>query len=121
KLRYTIEHRKGVALPAGGHGVGKTYLSRRLADELVGDAYHLVTLVYPSLSAGELLRDIAIRLGAEVCDADNPGNDAVLRTIEHRLCELAARLRHTVLVIDEAHLLEAEQLQALQLLLNFQE
>lgn len=122
KLRYVLEHRKGVGLLVGPHGTGKTFLLRRLVDELPQDGYTFVRIVYPKLGAAELLRDVSARLcGQPTPPETGAGLDSVLRSIEGRLAHLTAAGRHLVLIVDEAHLLDVEQLQALQLLLNLRE
>lgn len=119
KLRYIIEHHKGVGLLVGGHGTGKSYLTQRLIQELGPERYHVARIVYPALEAGDLLRDIAVRLGVEI-DPHTTGErtDGMLRAIERRLRQLMLAGRQPVLIIDEAQVLEVAQLQMLQLLLN---
>lgn len=121
KLRYTVEHRKGAALLAGGHGTGKTYLTHVLERELDPERYPLSRIVFPQLSPHELLICLANRLGAAIGGADGAGSARVLQRLEARLEQLTADGKHPVLLFDEAHLLEMEHLQTLQLLLNYRE
>lgn len=118
KLRYLIEHHKGVGLLIGGHGAGKSYLTQRLIHELGHERFHFSRIVYPAPDAESLLRDIGVRLGAEREAHAGEGLDGVLRATERRLRQLTSSTRYPVLMIDEAHVLNAEQLQMLQLLLN---
>jgi len=119
KLRYVVEHHKGVGMLVGGHGSGKTYLTQRLMHELGHETHHFARIVFPALDPRDLLCDIAVRLGAErETEATGEGLDGLLRATERRLRQLTAAARHPVLVIDEAHVLDVEQLQVLQLLLN---
>lgn len=121
KLRYVVEHRKGAALLAAPHGMGKTYLTHILARELGGEHYVFVRLVYPKLEPIELLCDLAARLGAPVDWRDAESGERVLHRLEQRLEQLTIEQRHAVLIVDEAHLLEGEHLQSLQLLLNLRD
>ncbi len=123
KLRYTVEQRKGAALLAGGHGTGKTYLTHVLERELDPERYPLLRIVFPQLSPAELLLCLANRLGAATggTEGPGPGTARVLQRLEARLEQLTEDGRHPVLVFDEAHLLEMEHLQTLQLLLNYRE
>lgn len=119
KLRYVVEHHKGVGLLVGGHGAGKSYLTHRLVHDLGTEHYHVARIVFPALDAGDLLRDIAVRMGAETAvEAVKDSTDGVLRVTERRLRQLTSQGQRTLLIVDEAHVLEMAQLQMLQLLLN---
>lgn len=123
KLRYAIEYHKGVGLLVGGHGLGKTYLTYVLERDLDPGRFPVARLVFPQLSPAELLRYLAVRLGADVSDADlaQGSLDRVLHLLERRLEQLTADGQRAVLIVDEAHLLEPEHLTTLQLLLNFRQ
>jgi general secretion pathway protein A len=123
KLRYLVEHRKGAAVLAAGHGLGKTYLTHVLACELDPAKYPISRIVCPQLSPEELLAYVAHRLGAATGGAETSGTGAarVWQRLEGRLEQLTGGGKHPVLVFDEAHLLEMEHLQTLQLLLNLRE
>lgn len=122
KLRYVVEHHKGVGVLVGGHGAGKTYLIQRLMHELGHEKHHFARVAFPALAPEDLLRDIAVRLGAEgEAHPAGEGMDGLLRATERRLRQLSAAARDPVVVIDEAHVLDPQQLQMLQLLLNLNE
>lgn len=126
KLRYLIENQKGAGVLVGPTGTGKTFVTRRLAEELGHVAGPWIHSVFPLMSADDLLTDVAIRLGGESVVADWPKHSvlprgAALRIIECSLDEHAQAGRHPVLVVDDAHLIEdPATLQTLELLLNFQ-
>lgn len=124
KLRYAVENRLGAALLAGGIGYGKTSLIEMLGYDLPGEAGPVVHLVYPQLTAAEMLAYLAVELGAddELLGGGHAGLDRTVREIETRLKALAAQKRRPVLVIDDAQLIDDLRVfQALQLLLNFQQ
>ena len=124
KMRYVVENRLGAGLLTGGIGYGKTYLVRMLADELPDQFGPIVHLVFPQLTATELLSWIAVELGVDESElsAGTGGVDRTIRRIQRQLRNYAKAHRHPILVIDEAHLIEDWQVfQALQLLLNFQQ
>jgi general secretion pathway protein A len=121
KLRYVVEHRKGAALLAAPHGMGKTYLTHILSAELGDEHYVVVRVVYPKLQPTELLCDFAARLGSSVDWRDEESGERVLRRLEQRLEQLTIEQRQAVLIVDEAHLLDAEHLQTLQLLMNLRD
>jgi len=122
KLRYLIENGKGTGLLAGGTGIGKSYLIQVLCRQLAEPLGPFVHLVFPQMSASELLAWLAVELGAP----DEPGGrepeslDRIIRKIELQLRKFGEEGRHPVIVVDEAHLIEDVQVfQALRLLLNF--
>jgi general secretion pathway protein A len=122
KLRYLIENGKGAGLLAGGTGIGKTYLIQVLCRQLTEPLGPFVHLVFPQMSASELLGYLAVELGA--CGQDSgcqiEGLDRTIRQIDLRLRQFGEEGRHPVIIVDEAHLIEDVQVfQALRLLLNF--
>lgn len=127
KLRYLIENQKGAGVLVGPTGAGKTFVTHRLAKEMSQQAGPWLNFVFPQMSADDLLTDVAIRLGGESAAADWPTHSvlprsAALRIIERSLDEHSRAGRHPVLVIDDAHLIDdPATLQALELLLNFQQ
>jgi general secretion pathway protein A len=120
KLQYVVEQRKGIGLLVGGHGVGKTYLTRVLEDSLAPHCRPVVRLMFPQLSATELLSFLADQLEAEptrLLDASQL--HAIVRRLESRIATLAADGLQPLVIIDDAHLIEsADVLQALALLLS---
>jgi type II secretory pathway predicted ATPase ExeA len=122
KLRYLIENAKGAGLLVGGTGCGKTYLTQVLAQQL-GDSHGpFIHLVFPQMSASELLSYLAVELGADATSVSAGGLDRTIREIDQVLKKFGEHERHPVIVIDEAHLIEDVQVfQALRLLLNFQQ
>ncbi|HWL08555.1 MAG TPA: AAA family ATPase [Planctomicrobium sp.] len=120
KLRYLIEQQKGLAVLAGEHGLGKTYLTHVLESELVSTGkFRFQRLVFPQLSPLGILSYLARRLGASV---ENTESDAALLAgLEEKLSELRESGTHVVFLIDDAHLLEMPHLHLLRLLLNLRE
>ncbi len=121
KLRYAIENRRGGALLTGPPGVGKTLVAGMLK-KMLGDEFQpLIHLVFPQMPTAELLGYLADEL-----DSSDPAtrDDSVrqsVRRIERFLADNTQRDRHTVVIIDEAHLVEnSHTLEAIRLLMNFQ-
>lgn len=127
KLRYLIENQKGAGVLVGPTGTGKTFVTHRLEAELGESAGPWLNIVFPQMSADDLLTDIAIRLGGESVASDWPKHSvlprsAALRIIERSLDEHSRAGHHPVLVVDDAHLIDdPATLQVLELLLNFQQ
>ena len=120
KLRYAVENRRGAALLAGPSGSGKTLITAMLRDWL-GESYApFVHLVFPQMSSPEFLGYLADELDGATAAAEAPGTQASVRRIGDFLRANAEKGRHAVVVVDEAHLLDARTLEALRLLLNFE-
>lgn len=118
KLRYAIEHEHAAALLTGSPGTGKTLLVALLAEQLPERFRPVVQLVFPQMPAPELLAYLAAELagcGGSISIAEN------VSRIEQELAERRRRNRHTVLVVDDAQLLEANRtFDTLRLLLNME-
>lgn len=121
KLRYAIENRRGAALLAGPSGVGKTLVTTMLRG-MLGEQYApFVHLVFPQMSADDLLAYLADELDGADCAAKTSDVRTSVRRIEKSLAANVAKGRHTVVAIDEAQLIDsAHSFEALRLLLNFE-
>jgi type II secretory pathway predicted ATPase ExeA len=115
RLRYALEHGQAPAVLFGPAGSGKTLLATRLAAELNGPVIHVT---FPALSAIEMVSHIAHELSGH---AHTPVSlQAALRQVRDHLAALANRGQRPLLIIDDAHLIEAvATFDALRLLLNF--
>ncbi len=119
KLRYAIEHRSAAALLAGASGLGKSLLIRSLIEDLPDQYQPLIHVRFPQMAPAELLAYLAAELAGTEIDAG--GIDRSLRAIQRALEHNEQEDRHTVVVIDEAHLLrDTETIETVRLLLNFE-
>jgi general secretion pathway protein A len=118
KLRYAVENRRGGALLAGAAGTGKTLLIAMLKASL-GEAFSpVVRLVYPQMPAADLLAYLADELDGSTASSGRLPES--VQRIERFLAANVQKGRHAVIVVDEAHLIDAsETLETLRLLLNF--
>src|SRR3989338_4518095 len=119
RLSFAVTEHKAAAVLTGVFGCGKTVIAQALIASLINNKYEIAFIVNPQLSSTELLREIVYDLGIR-------DNLPTLKTdIMHLLSE---RLHHnmddgknTVVIIDEAHLIEDRLiLEELRLLLNLQ-
>ena len=119
RLSYAVTEHKMAALLTGVYGCGKTVIAQALISSLNRSQYEIAFIVNPQLPPLELLREIVYDLGIR----DN------LPTLKTDIMHLLdARLRHnmddgksTVVIIDEAHLIEDELVfEELRLLSNLQ-
>ncbi|MEO1999627.1 MAG: hypothetical protein ABGZ17_30655, partial [Planctomycetaceae bacterium] len=89
KLQYVIENQHGAGVLVGGIGAGKTCLVTQLSQVMSESAGPFVHVVYPQMSAPEILSFLAVELGAESVDAvpGEVGLDRTLHAIERQLQE----------------------------------
>ena len=119
RLRYGLEQGRGPALLFGPSGSGKTVVAAELARGLGGRSVHLT---YPAMPAPEFLAFLADELdGLQHATAGPPpGLHATLRRLRARLAGPAIRGRPTLLIVDEAHLIDdPATFESLRLLTNF--
>ncbi len=124
KLRYMVENDKGAGLIVGATGLGKTFVLNVLSETLEGAFGPFIHLVFPRMSASEMLSYLAVELGAreDALRRESAGGlDRTIRTIQQQIQMFNSQGRHPVLLIDEAHLIEdPATFQSLRLLMNFQ-
>ncbi len=115
RLRFGLEHGRGPVLLAGPSGSGKTLLAAAMARDLGDRSIHLP---YPTLPPEELLAYLANELEGTSKIADGPAES--LRRLRLGLSAASTRGERTLLVVDEAHLIEEPAtFEALRLLQNF--
>jgi type II secretory pathway predicted ATPase ExeA len=118
RLVYTVRHRKGCGMLTGEYGCGKTTLSRALIHRLEAERYEIGLLTNPRWDAVDFLREALYQLGVETNERSKPEllhmlNDVFFRNYREG--------RDTVIIVDEAQLLDDEALfEELRLLMNFQ-
>jgi len=118
RLLYAVAEEKTGALLTGDYGCGKTLISRALIQQLDRNKYELALIVSPSTEPEELLEQILIELGVE--DIGFRRNE-LLQAINETLLNNFKADKHTIIIVDEAHLIKDEYaLEELRLLLNFQ-
>jgi len=124
RLKYGVEANMGGCLLTGVFGCGKTLLNQALVDYLDREGkYKTAFITNPFLSHIELLRMIAYDLGAtNLPDKKSEVlTDFILTTLRNLLYNNNDDGKHTVVIIDEAHIIEDKSIfEELRLLLNFQ-
>lgn len=119
RLRYCVTNHNACAMLTGVFGSGKTLLTQALFDSLSSDQYLKAFIFNPHLSHVELLREIIYQLG--VRDRIPETKTDILHRLSDILNDNYSEGRHTVIVVDEAHLIEDRMIfEELRLLLNFQ-
>lgn len=118
RMLYTVKESKGAGLLTGVYGCGKTLLARTLFKELQKDIYKVALVTNPKLNEIEMLRMIAYSLGTQTVPERKSD---VLVQLETILKENLMDGKKTVVIIDEAHVIEDNNIfEEIRLLLNFQ-
>ena len=118
RLVYTVRHRKGCGMLTGEYGCGKTTLSRALIQRLEAERYEIGLLTNPRWTAIDFLREALYQLGVE---AHETTKSALLHALNDVFFRHYREGRDTVLIVDEAQLIEDDAVfEELRLLMNFQ-
>lgn len=119
RLSYAVSEQKGVALLSGVFGCGKTVIAQALISHLSKAKYEIAFIVNPQLSSVELLREIVYDLGIK--DNLPTLKTDIMHLLNERLHNNMDDGKNTVIIIDEAHLIEDRLIfEELRLLLNLQ-
>ena len=118
RLNYGISQHKGAILLTGNYGTGKTVLSRAIARVVDPAKYHLVYFANPQLPSTDFLIGIAHQLGADKIPSAKVELIELINGMLQRNLDIN---KYTVVIVDEAHLIEDRLIfEELRLLLNFQ-
>ncbi len=109
RLMYAASTMKGLAVVIGDVGTGKTTLARRMLDQLDDQQFEsaLLVIIHSTISSEWLLRRIASQIGVESVAEEKV---AILTQIYQRLVELHQQGRRAVVLIDEANMLQQQEL-----------
>ncbi len=118
RMLYVIREGKGAGLLTGVYGCGKTLLSRSLLKELERDVYKVAIITNPNLDDIEMLRMIVYSLSG--IEAPVRKTDILVK-LENILKNNLMDGKKSVIIIDEAHVIESHEIfEEIRLLLNFQ-
>ena len=115
-LEFGRRERGGFILITGEVGTGKTTLARYFLSKLGPDT-HTAVVLYPALTADELLRTILDDLHVK---PEGASKKSLVDALHRFLLESRAANRNVVLLIDEAQDLSAEVLEQIRLISNLE-
>jgi len=109
RLTHAVSGMKGLAVLVGDIGAGKTTLARRMLDSLPEEEYEaaLLVIIHSGITAGWLLKRIALQLGVE-----SPAEEklALLSQLYQRLVKIYEAGKKAVVLIDEAQMLATREI-----------
>jgi len=117
RMLYAVTQRKGAFLLTGDVGCGKSTVIRAMIARMAEMRIDLANVTYPKLSASDLLQEICHQFSSDCHD-----KLSALRGLRKVAQENHHRERHTVVVLDEAQVInDPEVYEELRLLLNEQD
>lgn len=120
RMLMAVDHDISVGMVTGHSGTGKTLLTQILLERMDPDRVDpVLILVSPGLSRTGLMRDILAELNIPLPTGISRLQD-LLRLLGNHIIDLHERHRKLVLLIDECHLLHAENLHLLRTISNIE-
>ncbi len=117
RLIYAAEMRKGSAMLSGEIGCGKTTLSMVYVRELPEDKYDVGIIINPKLESVEFLQEVLYQFGIKNIPETKV---KCLRVLNEKMLANMNAGKETLLIVDEAQILNESTFEEIRLLLNFQ-
>jgi type II secretory pathway predicted ATPase ExeA len=119
KLAYAIETRRSAVVLCGESGTGKTLLVENCISQLPDAIAPIVRVPYPAMPTDQLVRFIARQVEPDVQPEPNALFSHSIEILDAFLRRNISHGKHALLVVDEAHMLDAYgSLHPLRMLLN---
>lgn len=119
RIERGLRQNKGLCILSGAGGTGKSLLTRRLLESLEEEVFdaQLMLMMPGATDANSVLNRYARMIGVEDAKGDRP---ALLAQIYEQLAIAREEGRHSVLMLDDAHLFNREALAEIGGLLNLE-
>lgn len=117
RLLYASKMMKGGAMLTGDIGCGKTLISKVYMKRLRNDGSEVSLLTNPPLEPVELLQEILYQMS--INDLPNSKNK-LLQILNRKMLDNMEQNKETIIIIDEAQILNEETFEEARLLLNLQ-
>lgn len=119
RLLFAVHQGKGVAMLTGDVGCGKTTVSRIFARQLANDGYLVRFIVNPALNPLDFLQAVVLSLDTQAGTTST--KVVLLSRLESLLTTSSTTGGGTVLIIDEAHVIDnPATFDEVRMLLNLQ-
>jgi general secretion pathway protein A len=119
RLLFAVKHRKGAAMLTGEVGTGKTTVSRAFMERTAREHFDVKTIINPALDPVDFIRSILAKFGEESSGLDS--KSVLLSRLNEKLLHNVDIGVNSVLVIDEAHVVENRAIfEEMRMLLNMQ-
>jgi general secretion pathway protein A len=117
-IKYTVENNKGISVIVGDYGTGKTLILRKYVKDIDYKNVSLLTLENPIMGRKNILFSLVKQI--EPSCEKGLEEDELHQILTEKLFVNAKRGKKTVLIVDDAQLLDKNTLETLRLLLNYQ-
>ena len=117
RLLYGSRMRKGGVMLTGDIGCGKTMVSKVYTNKLMEEGYGVILLTNPPLGPVEFLQEILYQMGVEKLP---DSRTKLLQLLNKHMVYNMEQNKETIVIIDEAQILNEETFEEARLLLNFQ-
>ncbi len=114
-LYYAVSQRRGFAVLIGAPGLGKTSILVNLAERIAAEA-RVAFFVHPEFERGAVLQSVLLAMGLEA----EPDPVRSHRQLHSFLLQLHREGKTCVVIFDEAQHLDADSLESIRMLSNFE-
>ncbi len=121
RLLYAVRENRQGALLTGEHGSGKSMVLKLLISKLQGDEkkYSIIHIQDPLMGVDEFYLEFLSQLGVELkTGAEKALKSILAKRFNQEIVEKFESSSYTVLIVDEAHLMDIKAIEELRLILN---
>lgn len=121
KMKMSVEQNVSIGLVCGQSGIGKTMITQLLLTTLDPKKYHsIVVLVSPGMTKSALLKEILLELELGHLVKHATQTYDLIRLLQDQVINMYQKGKRLVIMIDEAHFLEASSLHILRTISNIE-